>query len=179
MNGGHKTVFNSEIVVDDLCKRSKAVGGAGSVGNDGHIAGIGLVVDAHYEHGGVLGGSGDDNFAGAGFKVSLAVLYAFENAGGFDYVLYAVLTPGNLLGIFEAVDDDFVTVDNEFSVSCGEFAVELAVGGVVLRHICHIFRVDERVVDCDDFKFFGLCRGGAENKSSDSAKAVDSDFNHF
>ena len=50
VNGGHEAALYTEAVVQDLGKRSKAVGGAGSVGDDG-LASVGLVVDTINEHG--------------------------------------------------------------------------------------------------------------------------------
>lgn len=49
VDGGHETLDNSELVVDDLGERSKAVGGARSVGNDTGTV-IRGVVDTHDVH---------------------------------------------------------------------------------------------------------------------------------
>ena len=35
MNGGHQTLDDAKLVVDDLGERGQAVGGAGGIGNDG------------------------------------------------------------------------------------------------------------------------------------------------
>jgi hypothetical protein len=50
VDGGHKTLNETPVVVDDLGERSQAVGGARSVGDDGVFALVGLVVDTHDEH---------------------------------------------------------------------------------------------------------------------------------
>ena len=49
VNGGHQTLYDAELVVDNLGQRSQAVGGAGSVRNDLHILGVLVVVYAHNE----------------------------------------------------------------------------------------------------------------------------------
>ena len=50
VDGGHETLNETPVVVDDLGERSQAVGGARSVGDDGVFALVGLVVDTHDEH---------------------------------------------------------------------------------------------------------------------------------
>ena len=54
MNGGHETAYDAELVVENLGNRSKAVGGAGSVGDD-LLTSVGVVVHTVNEHrGGIL-----------------------------------------------------------------------------------------------------------------------------
>ena len=58
---------DSELVVDDLGEGCQAVGGAGRVGDDGHVLGVALVVHSHHEHGRVvLGRRRDHDLAGGG-----------------------------------------------------------------------------------------------------------------
>jgi hypothetical protein len=89
MNGGHKTLNNAKLVIDNLqqikksfliigskchccaasimtkkkhlSKRSKAVGGAASVGHNVDVRPVFLLVDTNNKHGGVLAGSRDDD----------------------------------------------------------------------------------------------------------------------
>ena len=49
----HETFHDAEVVMNNLGKRSQAVGRAGSVGDDG-LTSVFLVVDAHDEHRGVV-----------------------------------------------------------------------------------------------------------------------------
>jgi len=85
MDGGHESLHNAEFVVDDLGEGSKAVGGARGVGDDS-VAGIELgVVDAHDEHRGILGRSGDDHQLGSSAKVSRGSLLGGEDSGGLDH----------------------------------------------------------------------------------------------
>src|SRR5699024_9625582 len=54
VNGGHQTVGDAEVVVQHLGNGGQAVGGAGGVGDEGHVAGVLVQVDAAHEHGGVV-----------------------------------------------------------------------------------------------------------------------------
>ena len=47
---GHQAFDDAEVVVDHLGQRRKAVGRARCVGNDGHVALVGFLVNAHDEH---------------------------------------------------------------------------------------------------------------------------------
>ena len=51
------------------------------VGNDLHILGVGILVYAHNEGGGlsILGGGGDDDLLGAAFQVGLAAFSVVVN----------------------------------------------------------------------------------------------------
>lgn len=53
MNGGHETLDDTELVVQDLGQRSQAVGGARSVGKDLDVLGVLIEVDTAHEHGGI------------------------------------------------------------------------------------------------------------------------------
>ena len=65
MHGGHETLGDAEVVVDDLGQRGKAVRGARGVG-DNVLTSVVCVVNAHDEHGSViLRGRGDDNLLAA------------------------------------------------------------------------------------------------------------------
>ena len=88
MDGGHQTIGDAPLVVEDLGDGSQAVGGAGGVGDELHVGGVGVQVHAAHEHGGVvLGGGGHDDLLGAGVDVSLGLLLGQEQAGGLHDVL--------------------------------------------------------------------------------------------
>ena len=61
VHGSHETLLDAEVLVDDLRERSKAVGGAGSVGDDLNVRLVVLVVHAHHEHRSVVGRRSRDN----------------------------------------------------------------------------------------------------------------------
>lgn len=60
VDGGHETLNNTEVIVDDLGQWGKAVGGARSVGEDVDVWGVLVLVDTNDEHWSVSGRSGDD-----------------------------------------------------------------------------------------------------------------------
>jgi len=53
MDGGHETLDDAEVIVDDLGQGGEAVGGAARVGDDLHGWVVGILVDSHHEHWGV------------------------------------------------------------------------------------------------------------------------------
>merc|ERR1711972_113825 len=61
VNGGHQTLLDAPLVIDNLGQRSQAVGGARGVGGDLDVGSVLVMVDTHHEHGGVSRGSRDDD----------------------------------------------------------------------------------------------------------------------
>mmetsp|Transcript_22987 Transcript_22987/g.70400 ORF Transcript_22987/g.70400 Transcript_22987/m.70400 type:complete len:261 (-) Transcript_22987:411-1193(-) len=53
VHSGHEALDDAILIVDDLGERGKAVGSARGVGEDVDVLGVGGVVDAHNEHGGI------------------------------------------------------------------------------------------------------------------------------
>lgn len=53
VNGGHETLDNLEVVVNDLCEGSQAVGGARSVRHDLELGIVSIEVDTDDKHRGV------------------------------------------------------------------------------------------------------------------------------
>lgn len=99
MNGGHQTLNDLKVVVDDLGKRSKAVGGARGIGDDLHAGVVGVQVDTDDEHGGISAGSGDDDLLGSALQVSRGLLDGGEHTSGLNDVLGASLAPGDVLRV--------------------------------------------------------------------------------
>jgi len=65
VNGGHETLDDTEVVVDDLGQGGETVGGAAGVGDDLHGWVISVLIDTHHEHGGVGGGSRHHDLLGS------------------------------------------------------------------------------------------------------------------
>lgn len=176
VDGGHETLNDGELVVDDLGERGQAVGGAGRVGEHVDVGLVGLVVDAHDEHGGISGGSRDDNLLGTTLQVSASLVLGGEDTSGLDDVVGAGLAPGNLGGVLLCVELDGLAVDLQVVAIDLDGALELAVGAVISEHVrlragqplkrvgitremggfdgggiaYSIVGLDERVVDGDD-----------------------------
>ena len=180
--GGHESLDDAEVIVNDLGQRSQAVGGAGSVGNELHVGGVLVEVDAADEHGGVvLRGAGHDDDLGAGVDVSLGLALLKVHAGALEHVLDAELTPGDegsiavsLVG--EDLDDLAVNGDGAVLVVADDFAVEAAVNGIILYAVSDVGSGMTGGVDGNDLDIVGL-DGGAESQRADTAETVNTNFN--
>ena len=135
MNGGHQTLDDSKLVVDDLGQGSQTVGGARSVRDDVVLGLVSLEVDSADEHGGVGRGGRDDDLLGTSLQVGGSLVGGGEDTGGLDDVVGTGGTPGDGSGVTLGVDVDLLTVDDELAVLEGDVALESTVGGVVLEHV--------------------------------------------
>merc|ERR1719423_254925 len=61
VDGGHQTLNDLELIVEDLSDGGEAVGGARGIGHDGHVLGVFTLIHAHHKHGGIGRGGGDDH----------------------------------------------------------------------------------------------------------------------
>lgn len=158
VDSGHQTLDNTELVVDNLGKRGKAVGGARSVGNNVVFAVILVEIDTADEHGSICGWGGDDDFLGATFQVGRSLfdgsedtLYRFKSDrdalrvdakhvrnthSGFNNIVNALLTPRNVGGVPFGEDRDLLAIDYELAVLNLDGSLEATVGRVVFEHVC-------------------------------------------
>jgi len=74
VDGGHQTLDDGVLVVNDLGERSQAVGGARGVGDDLNVALVALLVDTHDEHWGISRWSRDDNLLGTTLQVGTGLV---------------------------------------------------------------------------------------------------------
>ena len=127
----------------------------------------------------VLGRSGHNHVFRTGFDVGLGFSFGEEEAGGFNHVFCAYCAPSDFCGVLAGGHADVLAVDDEF----GSFEVvihgafELTVHCVVLEHVGHVV-YGKKVVDGNNLNVVTL-GGGAEDKATDTAKAIDTDFSHF
>ena len=176
MDGGHETLNDAEVVVQHLRDGGEAVGGAGRVGDELHIAGVGVQIDAADEHRGVvLGGGGHDDVLGTGGDVAGGLLLGQEQAGGLDDIFSAYLCPRQVGGITLGEHGDGLAVDNDVVALGGDLALELAVHGVELQHIGQIIG-RAQIVDAHDLDV-GVIHAAAHDHTADTAKTIDTDFN--
>ena len=70
MHGGHQTLDDTVVVIDDLGERGQAVGCAGCVRDDSVLGVVCLQIDTTDEHWGISGRSGDDDLLGATLQMS-------------------------------------------------------------------------------------------------------------
>ena len=135
VDGGHETLDDAVLVVDDLGEGSQAVGGARGVGEDVDVGLVVFVVDTHDEHGGVSGRSGDDDLLGTTLQVGGGLLGGGEDTGGLDDVGGTGLAPGDGSRVLLSEEADLLAVDDETLGVDLDGALELAVGAVVLEHV--------------------------------------------
>jgi len=82
MDGGHESLFDSPLVVENFGDWGKAVGCARSVGNDLHVRGVAIVVDTNNEDWGIILWWGrEDDFLGSSLDVKISLLLGKENTG--------------------------------------------------------------------------------------------------
>lgn len=133
VDGGHETLNDTELVVDNLGKGGKAVGGARSVRDDLGLGVVGVKVDTANVHRGVSRGGRDDDLLGTTLDVGGGLVDGGEDTGGLDNVVSTRRAPGDVGGVTLGEDGDLLAVDNELAVLGGDLALEDTVSGVVCR----------------------------------------------
>ena len=176
MNGGHKTLNHTELVVDNLSDRSQAVGGARCVRND-VLTCVGVGVYTANEHRGVVFRRSRHNYIfSTCVDVSLSFLFGQEKTCRLNYILSLNLVPFEVCGVALCGHADSVAVYYEFAVNNLNGAVEFAVYAIVFEHVSHVLNIDE-VVDTNNLKFVCLVASSTEYQTTDTTKAVDTNLN--
>lgn len=179
MDGGHEAFDYAEVVVEDLCKRCKAVGGAGCVGNDLYVGSVLIKVYTADEHRSiVLGGAGENDYLSACIKVSLCLLGGEECAGALENILNAHCAPGKLCGIAVADYCNALAVYGDGIIVVLNGSLETAVYGVVLNGVCQLCRALIGSIDGNDLDIVSD-DAGSECQTANAAKTIDSNFNHI
>jgi hypothetical protein len=125
VNGGHETLLNAPVVVDDLSHWSKAVSGARSVGDDALVTLVLLVVNTVHIYGGVvLGRCGHDDLLGTIVKMKLSLLLSKVSTSAVSNVLTACVTPLKLRSILLLEDSDLLPVDFDTTLNLVNSALE-------------------------------------------------------
>jgi hypothetical protein len=135
VDGGHQTFDNTELVVDNLGQRSKAVSCAGSIGDDVNVSLVGLLVDTHHEHRGISRRSRDDNLLGTTLQVSLGLLGGGEDTSRLHDVVCAGLAPWDVCWVALRVELDLLAIDLQSILEGLDLTLEETVSRVVLQHI--------------------------------------------
>jgi len=135
VDGGHETLDNGEVIVDDLGERGKAVGGARSVGDNLNVGLVGLLVDTHDVHRSIGRRSRDDNLLGSSLQMCLGLLGGGEDTGGLDDVVGTGLAPWDIGRVAGRVELDYLAIDLETTLNGFDGTLETTVGGVVLEHV--------------------------------------------
>ena len=176
VHGGHQAILDAKAVVQNLGDGGQAVRGARGVGNELHVARVGIEVDAADEHRRViLGRGGHDDLLRAGVDVRLRLFLRQEQARGFDDVLRTDLTPGQVRGVALGEDGDLAAVDHDAVVVALHIGGESAVHSIVFQHVGQIIGGAE-VIDAHDLDL-GMVQACAKDHTANAAKAVNTDLN--
>ena len=185
MNGAHDTGLDRSIVIQRLCHRSEAVGGAGSCGDDGVILGQGVLVDG--EHDGreiVACRSRDDDLLRACVNVSLRLFLGAVEAGALEHNINAELAPRQILCILFCIDLEGLAVHGDRAglvvsrdsvLVLADHAAVALLCSIILQKMCKHRRLGQ-IVDRDDLIALSA-EHLAECQTTDAAETIDSNFN--
>ena len=125
VDGGHETLLDAPGVVEDLGDWSEAVGGAGSVGDDRHVGGVLVVVNANDEDwSGILWWSGDDDLLGTGLLVKAALLDVGEDTSALSDVVSTDTAPVDLGWVGLVGDADELAINLDATIDLLDVSLE-------------------------------------------------------
>jgi len=107
--------------------------------------------------------------------VSLSLVLGEVNTCAVSDVLAAAGTPLNLSGILLLEDLNLLSVDFNATFDLFHRALESSMSGVVLEQVNQVVNFIQ-VVDSSNSEFIGVGDSCAEEESSNSAEAVDSEL---
>ena len=124
VNGGHESLVDAPVVVENLGNGSQAVGGARRVGNNGHVRAEAFVVDADNEDGSVVAGwRRDDDLLGTAANVEAGLLFVCEDTGGLGNVVSTCRAPLDLGRVSLVEDTHLLAVNGDSAVDLLDLAV--------------------------------------------------------
>mmetsp|Transcript_17332 Transcript_17332/g.25838 ORF Transcript_17332/g.25838 Transcript_17332/m.25838 type:complete len:267 (+) Transcript_17332:529-1329(+) len=177
---GHKTLLNSELVVDNLSQGGKAVGSTRRIGdNIGRTIIVG-VVDAHYVHRGIAGRGRDDDLLGTTLKMRGGLLNCGKDTSRLANVVGTSGTPANLsrITLSEKLDSGLSVNHKAVSINLNSARIH-TMHGIMLELVCCVIDIQERVVHGNNCGIW-IVEGSPHNKTSDTPKSVDANAcNHF
>ena len=161
------------FVVAYLDHGRKAVGGAGSAADEGHVGGVLLLVHTQHDRGRVvLRGGRENNFLHATVDMGLASGGGKELTGRFAQVINPHLPPGDLTGNAGLRGSNSMAVDDQVIAININFSLITTVDGIILELISHILDIRSRI---DRLQIaVGVIKHHSSRQAADSAKPVDS-----
>ena len=179
MDGRHRAFDDADACAQYFGDRGEAVGGAGGVGNDGHVVGQDAIVyavnDGRIDI--IAARCGNEDFFRAAFQMYFGFFFAGKRAGTFHDQIYAEFFPRQFGGISGGEVGNFVAVDDEVAAVMGYVGVKAAVHGVEFGEVGVGFKAAAGV-DGDDLELVldFIVVDGAQNLAADASVAVDGDF---
>ncbi len=107
--------------------------------------------------------------------MSLSGLFGEKHTCGLDDVVGAASSPTDISGVSFRKHGNFLTIDNELSVSGADLAFETTMNSIVLGHVDHVVQIDEGVVNTNDFHVTTFTRC-TKRQPSNSSKPINTDF---
>lgn len=92
---------------------------------------------------------------------------------GFNNEVSTSLTPRNLSGIAFGRDSDFLAVDNELTILVFNGTLEATVNGVILEHVDHVVKRNERVVDSNNLNVIAF-QGSTKDNTTNTTETIES-----
>ena len=149
VDSGHKTLNDTELVVQDLGEGSKAVGSAGCVGEDSGT-GVGGVVDSHHVHGSIGRRCRNNHALAASLDVGRGLLNGGKDAGGLANDISTNRTPPDLFGVAASKELNLYATNNKAVTFHRDFSRVHAVDRVVFELVSGVVDAEEGIVDSDD-----------------------------
>ena len=179
VDGGHHAFDNAQFVAQHFGHRRKAVGGAGSIGNHGHVVGNDIIVHT-VNNGGIdvcFAGSGNQHFFRTAFQMHVGFGFAGKRACTFHHQIDPQIFPRQLGRVAGGEERDFVAVDDEVGCVVGNVCVKAAVYGVELGQVRVGFEAAAGI-DGHDFQLVLkiVVIDGAQHLAADASVAVDGNF---
>lgn len=103
----------------------------------------------------------------------LSFVIKLLTTSGFNNEVSTSLTPRNLSGIAFGRDSDFLAVDNELTILVFNGTLEATVNGVILEHVDHVVKRNERVVDSNNLNVIAF-QGSTKDNTTDTTETIES-----
>ena len=178
MNGCHKSAYNVELFMQYFYNRSEAVCRAGSVGNNiVCLRVICFFIDAHNNRCVIIFARCCDNNL---FHSSLDMLsgadFIFQLACGFYNDFNTILAPVQMLRITILENMNTFAFNDQIVAVNFYLFIKSSVNSIVFKKVSSCFN-PAWIVNSNDFQIVPL-QHAAKYESSNSAKSINSDFNH-
>lgn len=177
VSGGHCTLDDAELLIEDLDEGSKAVGGARSVGDD--VIGVLVLVSVDTDDIGgdirALGGGSDQHLLGTGLNVLGGTLGVNEDTGTLNHEIDVHGAPRELQGVAGRNDLDDLSIDGESVIADNlNISLEGTHGRVVLQEMSSLLNTTG-VVDGNnlDVGVGTTALPAAEELATNAAETVD------
>mmetsp|Transcript_16019 Transcript_16019/g.30225 ORF Transcript_16019/g.30225 Transcript_16019/m.30225 type:complete len:277 (-) Transcript_16019:163-993(-) len=177
VNSGHETLNDTKLVVNNLGKGSKTVGGTGSIGYNVHGRIILFLVDSHNKHGSISRRGRDYNLLGTTSHVCRSLGSGGEDSGRLDDVVGSSRSPLNLGGVHLSKHLDCISINAEcFGLGIvRDFSMSTSVNSIVFVHVLHVIHRDEGIVDSNNVHL-RVVLGSSHDEATNTSKSIDSDI---